>query len=303
MMNLNRTPNSENESSLSAAFVKVSIEGYSKFLLAYQSFGVDEKLVLQEFQLDSLTNSSTWIIRVKPNPNELSLAGRIRQALETFPKFINVVQRESEKSRIVVGSPDEKTSKPLKTRKVTFLIRESDAPSLTLKDLSSVISDIESIFQVIIKIGGGASSDLIVAALDSGSDKSLDLVGAAAAVEKLSTFLLEAWDRIRYARTGKLRASIKTASEGLTLLNELKATQEKGAVSAEEAEKLKRVLLKSVDDLFLKGVYTSDMEQSVPLQPSALEFQRTKLLTHYGEHDPSPPSDESTKEIDSEDEG
>ena len=60
-----------------------------------------------------------------------------------------------------------------------------------------------------------------------------------------------------------MRANIKTASEGLTLLTELKTLQDKGAVSTEEAEKLKRVLLKSVDDLFLKGVYTTDMQESM----------------------------------------
>jgi hypothetical protein len=153
----------------------------------------------------------------------------------------------------------------------------------------------------VLKIGGDPPSDLIVAAFDSGSDKSLDLIGAAAAVEKLSAFLLEAWDRIRFARTTKLRASIKAASDGLTLLNELKVAQEKGTVTAEEAEKLKRVLLKSVDDLFLKGVYTDEMEESVPLQPSAIEFQRTKLITHFVEPNAPPRPDLSAEDVDPDD--
>ena len=110
------------------------------------------------------------------------------------------------------------------------------------------------------------------------------------------------WDRIRFARATKLRASIKAASEGLTLLNELKTIQEKGAVSAEEAEKLKRVLLKSVDDLFLKGVYTNEMEQSVPIQPSAIEYQRTKLITHYVEPSSTPQLEGPIEEIDPEEE-
>lgn len=301
IMSLNRAPQSDRESALPLEVLRASMEGYSMFSIAYERFGINEKRILKEFELDSLVDSSSWMMRTRASPAEVSLAGRGRQALETFPKFSNLVQREAATSVIVVSGSDKKGPQSLPTRKVTFIIRETEAPTLTLKDLSSVISDIEAIFQVILKINGDPSSDLIVAAFDSGSDKSLDLIGAAATVEKLSAFLLEAWDRIRFARMTKLRASIKAASDGLTLLNELQAAQDKGTVTSEEAEKLKRVLLKSVDDLFLKGVYTTEMEQSVPLQPSAIKFQRTKLITHYVEPSTQPQSDLPTEEADEDD--
>src|SRR5712664_430580 len=262
-------------------FLADSLNGDASFMISYQNFGPEEKEILKEFYLDALVQAETWVSSLKPTPDSPQLNLRVRFVLETFPKFANILRRDIEKMDLVVPFADQKAEQILPTKRMTFLIRELDKPTLTLKDFGSIIGDIESLFQAILKIDGASTSDLVVVALDSGSEKSIDVVGIAAAVDKLSTFLLEVWDRVRFARSSKLRASIKTTSEGIALLNELKACQEKGSLSAEEAEKLKRVLLKGVDDLFVKGVYTREMQESVPIQPSQLEFQRTKLLANY----------------------
>lgn len=287
LVDLNRISSNERNTP-PEGLVRALIQGYATFVVKLQEFGPDELKLLKEFGLESLADPDTWSMRTKASGTEVSLTARIRYALETFSRFKKMLQRDSDDAQVAI-STDKKSAQSIATKKITFLIRELDSPSLTLRDLSSVISDIESIFQCILKISGGLTSDLVVASLDSGSDKSIDLIGVATTVEKLSSFLLEVWDRIRFGRATKVRVSIKAVSDGLSLLNELKAAQDKGAISPEEAEKLKRVLLKSVDDLFLKGVYTRDMEQSVPVQPSALEFQRTRLLTHYKADNSKPP--------------
>ena len=84
----------------------------------------------------------------------------------------------------------------------------------------------------------------------------------------------------RFSRASNVRVSIKAVSEGLSVLNELKAAEDHKSISPEEAEKLKRNLLKSVDDLFTKGVYTSAMQDSVPTKPTEVEYRRTKLITY-----------------------
>ena len=247
--------------------------------------GWQKKKILGEFGLDALASSQTWISLRKPDEQgSATIAARIRYAIETFPQFINILLRDSEEKEIILETLHQKIHKGLSTKKMTFFIREPNTPTLTLKELSSIILDIEAIFQAILKIEGREiTSDLIVVALDSGSEKSIDVVGLASAVEKLSTFLLEAWDRIRFARASKLRASIKTASDGLIVLTDLKAAQDKGVLTPEEAEKLKRTVLKNVDELCQKGVYTKEMQESIPTQPNQIEFQRTKLITHYGD--------------------
>jgi hypothetical protein len=268
---------------------RISLQHYAMFRLLHEKFGPPENELLDRFGLKPLVEPDTWATAGRPTPDGPSLAAKIRYAMETFPKFAKILDRETDENLVIQTKENKKGAiQTLATKKITFLVRESDALTLTLKELSSILSDIENIFQSIVKITGAPPSDLVVAALDSGSEKSLDLVGVATAVDKLTAFLLEAWDRVRFARTSKMRASIKTASEGLAVLNELKAAQEKGAISAEEAEKLKRTVLKSVEDLFSKGVYIPEMEESIPVRPSEIPYQRTKLLTHYsGESSPN----------------
>ena len=141
ILGLNRPNTTDREGVPTLEAMRAAIEGYSKFSIAYERFGPNEKELLSEFGLDSLADSTSWVTRTKPNASELSLAGRIRQALETFPKFSNLLQRETGNAEIIVAGLDKRSPKSLPTKKVTFLIRETSAPSLTLKDLSSVISD------------------------------------------------------------------------------------------------------------------------------------------------------------------
>jgi hypothetical protein len=165
-------------------------------------------------------------------------------------------------------------------------------PSLALKDFTTIIDEIENLFQAIAKVVGGASSDLIVSALDSGSEKSIEVAGVAAVIDRMSAFLTEAWNSIRFPRSSKTRANIKAASESLTFINDISSACTNGALSPEEAEKLKRIALKSVEGLFAMGVYTPEMQETIPPRPNQVEFQRTKLISHYKES--SPPGTESS---------
>jgi hypothetical protein len=282
--------------------VQDAIRGFATFMIAYEGFGPAERTVMIAFKLDDLRDPIAWTKNVPTEPIRPSIAARIRYFLETAPATVQLLRRDAEQKDVVVVTGGKKTPAVVPTKKIQFLIRETDSPSLTLSDLASIIGDIETIFQTILKTSGAPTSDLIVVAMDSGSDKSIDVVGVASAVEKLSNFLLEVWDRVRFARANKLRASIKTVSEGLSVLNELKAAQEKKSITPEEAEKLKRNLLKSVDDLLNKGVYTSEMQESLPVKPTEIAFHRTKLITHYSE-EKAHSSEESLERPDDEADG
>jgi hypothetical protein len=277
-----RSPEKE-KLSFPEGFLRDALESYAQFMGAYNNFGPEEKLVLKKFELDELVKAEVWISLPKPKEKQSDLSVRIRQIRDLIPTFVDLLMREVDSQSILLEKVEGKDVQQLETKKLTFLIRDSGSPNLTVRDLISILSDIENLFHSVVRIQNAGPSELIVTALDSGSEKSIDIVGVASAVDKLSGFILEAWDRIRFARANKTRASIKTASEGIALLNELKAAQDKGAIGADEGEKIRRTIVKSVDELFTKGVYTKQMETSAPLQPSQIEYQRTRLITHYSE--------------------
>jgi hypothetical protein len=82
----------------------------------------------------------------------------------------------------------------------------------------------------------------------TGSEKSFDVIGVASAISKLSSFLLECWDRVRFHSAEKAEKNLKTVSEGLEVIEKIRRNLEKRSIDETEAEKLKRDVLKSVHD-------------------------------------------------------
>jgi len=217
--------------------------------------------------------------------------------MDYIPPLLELLRRTSETDEIILEEPAKKgKSKTISTARLTFLVREPNAPNLTVNQFAEILEAIQSLYNIILKVNELENSELVVGSLDSGSDKSIDIIGVASGIAKLSDLLLQSWDRVRFARSAKTAASIKTASDGLTLLTQVNTAAEKGAITAEEAEKLRRTVIKSIDDLFHNGVYTRTMEESRPIQPSQLPVERRKLITHFsGDH----PKTVTTEESDS----
>jgi hypothetical protein len=120
-------------------FLAEALNGYASFMISYQSFSLEEKQVLAEFELEFLTQSEAWVTHHKPTPDGPSQALKIRFVLETFPKFSKILRRDLEKMDFIVPSTDQKTEQTLPTKRMTFLIRELDKPTLTLKDFGSIV--------------------------------------------------------------------------------------------------------------------------------------------------------------------
>jgi hypothetical protein len=94
---------------------------------------------------------------------------------------------------------------------------------------------------------------------------------------------VEIWDRIRFGDSAKLSANIKTAADGVSLMTQIKSAATGGSLSEQEAEKLRRAVLRNVEELFTAGVYTMQMEASVGMTPSLIPVQRRRLLGHLPE--------------------
>jgi hypothetical protein len=167
------------------------------------------------------------------------------------------------------------------------------------------MDSIENLHTAITTIYELPPSELVVGALDSGSDKEFDLFGFAKAVKILSDTLLECWNRYRSAKAIDTGVSYKTAIEGIAVLEKLQLAHQNNSVSAETAESLRRTIVKSINDLFSNGVYTDVMEEQTNVVPSALPIERRKLLTHRASNekrdDSARPDDSDLHKIDEED--
>jgi ABC-type cobalamin transport system ATPase subunit len=125
---------------------------------------------------------------------------------------------------------------------------------------------------------------LIIGSMDSGSEKSFDVIAVASAISKLSSFLLECWNRIRFHSAEKAEKNIKTVSEGLDVIAKIEQNLEKRSIGEAEAARLKKVVLKYVNNLFNNGVYTPEMELIVVVKPKPVACRSAKNDSIYSQH-------------------
>ncbi len=241
--------------------------------------------MVRVLHLEPVFTSAFWnsiVLGNQTGRGETMLVRRGVGFLDDFaPKFGALLVRTSEQQELVLDQNEDR--KASETNRLTFLVREPSAPSLTIKAFAEILTSLDTLYSVVLKINGLDATELVVGALDAGSDKSFDVIGVAGAITKLSDLLLQAWDKVRFARALKTTSNFKAALEGLTFLEHLKHTAENGGVSAEEAEKLRRTAVNCISNLFSAGVYTFQMETQPVVKPSQLPVERRKQITHYVE--------------------
>jgi hypothetical protein len=266
-----------------------ALQAYATFMTAYATFGDAEKRILEVLKLTPILNPEFWSkLTVGPDgPSNISVDARngAMLARDFFPAFEQLLLRESDTATLSFETAEKPG--PVEAQRIRFFVREPGSPSVTVKHFSEILKAIDNLYGAIETIYELPQADLVVGAMDSGSDKELDIFGIAKAVKILSDTLLECWNRYRTAKALDTSVTYKTAVEGIGLLEKLRAAEGKQSISPEAAESLRRTIVKSIDDLFSNGVYTDAMEGQPNLVPSSLPVERRRLLTHSASSDPT----------------
>ncbi|WP_027569953.1 hypothetical protein [Bradyrhizobium sp. URHA0013] len=254
---------------------------YASFMTAYANFGPTEKYLMKLFKVERLIVPEFWegLIKQDGSPSSMTVRRGITLVTEFLPSVARMLERPSDKSNLAFENPVD-PSKTVDSEKIRFFVRDPGVPTLTVGHFSSILGAIEELHSAIETVEQTKHSDLVVASLDSGSDKEFDLLGVAAAVRKLSETLLEVWSRIQSARATKAKVNYGAACEGIAVLVKLNAAEKSNAIPKDQAESIRRTIISSITHLFENGVYTEAMEAQVNPLPSALPVDRRKLLTH-----------------------
>ncbi len=255
---------------------------YTDFMVASSHFNAAEDAVMSAFGIDPIKEPNLWT-GLPETRRDVFVKCRLGIVfLQDYSEsIVKLIERGSAEEGFILQDVKKKQSITMAAQRLTILVREPDHPSLTVKQFAEALHSLEQLYSVIAKVSNLESSELVVGQMDSGSDKSFDVIGIEKGIAQLSNLLLQCWDRVRHGPQHKLSASLKVASDGVTLLEQISAATEKNALTKEEAEKLRRTVIKGVEDLFAKGVYTPQMETQVQPRPSQLPVERRKLLAHH----------------------
>jgi hypothetical protein len=134
---------------------------------------------------------------------------------------------------------------------------------------------------------------LTVKYLDSGSDFKFGIEGVGEAINAMRDLFFQFWDRIRFRDYDSLAKDIEAITKAVEFMGKVSASVEANAITAEEANVLKAVVFKQVDNLVKLGVTLPIKGEDAERERQQLiEKRDIKLLTASVDAPPvSPPAD------------
>jgi len=125
---------------------------------------------------------------------------------------------------------------------LSITLESTNNPSL--KTLEEVLGDIRDIYSVLERLAG-SQADLEIVSIQSGSGININLKGSGELLKEFRLLLAEVWNRVRFKAQDEQIANNNVLLSTLTVLKEIEKRGKEKALSPEEAEAMKRTVLKS----------------------------------------------------------
>lgn len=206
------------------------------------------------------------------------------------PKIINLLERDENYIKVFAESIREDASN---YSPFTIILPESNNEASSISRLTTALSAIESLYEVLTSLDGIGTSNLVVISCDSGSDKSFDLLGISKVVDSIKETFIAIWDRRVFNKHAAAGMLIENLSKTLPVMERIHKMRENGSLSAEEAEIMKRKAIEGITGIVSAGVIIPEMEKQSPEVPRLLMRPEQKLLAAPSEQsataEPQPP--------------
>lgn len=247
-------------------------------------------------KLELLEDPEVWLQLVASNDSgmALTLARAVSTVQSELPKILTLLQQESVKS--APSTQDDATkAAALDSLRITFV--EEDGRFSTVQRLVDGLSACQEIYDGLQRLSGDASRPLAIGAIDSGSDKSFDLFGAAALMKEFRELVVSLWGLVVFHREHKLGRRLELLASALPILERVTALEQANRLGREEAQIIKNCFIEGTKKFVAAGVLTEDLEAHATHNPRALLAPEPKLLTGPASADMAA-SDPSDPELD-----
>ncbi len=253
---------------------------YNEFTRHYQQFGEEEKDLMGFFGLNPLLDISFWssLIDGEQAMNRKLLADvdiGAYNIIFVMPKLRELLTRETDKGELIIANPDG-TEGELK--RVRVLIAEKERSLTDPQVIVSVIRSMDELYDAVSALHPEAPVKLAIGSIDSGSAKSFDFFGTAAVMEDVNVLLVNVWDRIKYAAEENFRYQIEVAMMAAGFITRIKDAQAQNMLGEEQAQRIIRGAVKSIETLFRSGAYTEEMDTPRDVRASRVLAPKAQMI-------------------------
>ena len=193
-----------------------------------------------------------------------------------LPKLVTLLHQET----VGQSAPERKDNADeavLDVIRITFV--EDDDQFSTVQRVIDGLSACQEIYGGLQRLNGDTSTPLAIGAIDSGSDKSFDLFGAAALMKEFRELIVSLWGLVVFHREHKLGRRLELLASALPILERVTALEQANRLGREEAQIIRNSFVEGTKKFVAAGVLTDDLTEHATHSPRALLAPEPKLLT------------------------
>lgn len=253
----------------------LSFAVFRSLSVAYSAYTEHEKEVIRILELEPLFEPTFWSQLAEADPPILwEMRSTIRFAQKYVPRFAELITQENYIRSTSDDVPEELKGKEL----ITFILVEEQDQYSSPARIVHLLDGITMMYAGFTELRGQRSEDLIVLACDSGSDKSFDILGIAAAIREMKEAILAAFNYRLLYRQQQMSATVSLIAQSLPVVREIDKMAEDGVLDKDKAEIIKNNIMRGTTKLLESGAITEEMEAESHHSPRALMRPEQRLL-------------------------
>ncbi len=257
--------------------VAVQFRAFRDYAIAASRFSESARSLAQIFKIEPLEDPDVWVRLAgrEETPTHVKLARALTTVQQELPKIVSLFQQDTIHPKADQSNADNSTPS-LAIVRITFI--EEDHRFSTVQRVIDGLSACQELYDGLQRMAGEPPISLGIGAIDSGSDKSFDLFGAAALIKELRDLLISLWGLVVFHRENKLGKRLELIASSLPILERVNSLEQTNRLGREEAQIVRNLLLDGAKKFVESGLITEDLEQHSVQSPRRLLAPEQKLL-------------------------
>lgn len=257
----------------------ISFAVFQSLSVRASKYGEAEHKVLENLELDRLLNADFWqSMIINPDISELyNTSAAIKFATDNLPHIVSLLDREYPSFEDVTSGlvPLEYKDKGF----IKLILAEEDNQFSSADRLVLALKSVQGLYDVVNFLNKSTETKLLVLGIDSGSDKTFDLLGISQAIADTKELILGLFDRLVFRKHESVARSIENIAQSLPVFEKLGDYERDGTMPPEQCELLRRKLVASLGGFVDSGAMIPEMDSSVTVEPRIVMRPQPKLLS------------------------
>jgi hypothetical protein len=247
------------------------------YALLASRFSPAAKVLAAVFKLTILEEPEVWmqLLGGERSNMGMGLARAVGVVKNELPHIVELLQQESVPD--ATRGAERAGGTVLDVMRITFV--EEHGTFSTVARIIEGLSGCQEMYDGFQRLMGEQSVPLAIGAIDSGSDKSFDLFGAAALMKEFKELVISIWGLVVYHRENKLGKRLDLIAAALPILERVNSLEKAEKIGREEAQIIRNAFTDGAKKFVSAGVITDELLSHASYDPRALLSPEPKLLT------------------------